>query len=122
VKFWGHWNDDGPGSQYALVQYSGAGEEITPQHARPGDFMNINWTSGLGHSVVFLGWYKDDGRKKHVLYWSSQKGTNGLGDQMSALEKIKSVKIVRLMHPENLLTFDISAPVNRKVAGDSIDW
>src|SRR5262249_899869 len=22
VKFWGHWNDDGPGCQYALVQYS----------------------------------------------------------------------------------------------------
>src|SRR5205814_7914827 len=73
AKFWGHWNDDGPGSQYALVQYSGAGVEIKPQHARPGDFLNINWTSGLGHSVVFLGWHKDDADKKHVLFWSSQK-------------------------------------------------
>ena len=81
VKFWGLWNADGPGCHYALVQYSGAGSEIAPIHARPGDFMNINWKSGLGHSVVFLGWHKDSEGKKHVLFWSSQMGTNGLGDQ-----------------------------------------
>jgi hypothetical protein len=122
VKFWGHWNDDGPGSQYALVQYSGAGTALEPLHARPGDFMNINWKSGLGHSVVFLGWYKDDQGRKSVLYWSSQKGTNGLGDQMSPIDKIASVKLVRLTHPENLFTYDISTPVNRKVPGDKIQF
>ena len=122
VKFWGHWNDDGPGSQYALIQYSGAGSEIKPIHARPGDFMNIDWKSGLGHSVIFLGWYKDSDGGKHVLYWSTQKGTNGLGDQISPLAKIRSIKIVRLTNPEKLFTFNVSAPVNRKVAGDPIDW
>ena len=122
VKFWGLWNADGPGCHYALVQYSGAGTEIAPIHARSGDFMNINWKSGLGHSVVFLGWHKDAQGKKHVLFWSSQKGTNGLGDQLSPLEKIASVKIVRLTSPEKLFTFDIGATVNKKVPGNKIEW
>jgi hypothetical protein len=59
VKFWGHWNDDGPGCQYALVQYAKMGVELEPIHARPGDFLNINWKTGNGHSVVFLGWHID---------------------------------------------------------------
>jgi len=122
VKFWGHWNDDGPGCQYALVQYCGAGAEIRPIHARPGDFMNINWTSGLGHSVVFLGWYKDADGKKFVRFWSSQKGTNGLGDQTSPLEKIESVKVVRLTKPEKIFDFEIKTLVNRKISCDKIDW
>lgn len=121
VKFWGHWNDDGPGCHYALVQYAKMGVEIQPSHARPGDFMNINWKSGLGHSIVFLGWKLDADGKKSVLYWASQKGTNGLGDQLSQAEKIASVKIVRLTRPEKLFEFDSATPVNRKVAGDPIE-
>ena len=106
VKFWGHWNDDGPGCQFALVQYAKMGVEIDPKHARPGDFMNINWKSGLGHSTVFLGWVVDAKRAKKVMYWASQTGTNGLGDQISNVEKIASIKVVRLMEPSNLFTFD----------------
>ena len=122
VKLWGHWNDDGPGCQYALVQYAGGmGVEINPPHARPGDFMNINWKSGLGHSTVFLGWHVDAAGKKSVLYWASQKGTNGLGDQESAVGSIVSVKIVRLVSPEKVFTFDPAAKVNRKVAADSVE-
>jgi hypothetical protein len=122
VKFWGHWNDDGPGCQYALVQYSGMGVEIDPKHARPGDFLNINWKSGLGHSTVFLGWRIDDAGKKSILYWASQKGTNGLGDQMSAVDKIASVKFVRIVSPERLFTFEPATTVNRKVKTDAIEW
>ena len=122
VKFWGHWNDDGPGCQYALVQYSQMGREIAPKHARPGDFMNINWKSGLGHSTVFLGWKIAADGSKSVLYWASQKGTNGLGDQLSSVDKIASVKIVRLTDPDKLFTFDPATTVNRKVPGDKIDW
>jgi len=122
VKFWGHWNDDGPGCQYALVQYAKMGEEIEPKRARPGDFMNINWKSGAGHSTVFLGYAVDADGKKSVRYWASQKGTNGLGDQTSALEKIRSVKIVRLTKPQSIFFFDPEAPVNRQVSGDPIDW
>jgi hypothetical protein len=122
VKFWGHWNDDGFGSQFALVQYSGAGIEVKPRDARPGDFMNISWKSGLGHSVVFLGFFKDKDGTKKLLYWASQKGTNGLGDQASAIDKIKEVKIVRLVDPEKLFSFDPTTNVNRNVPGDKIDW
>nr|ALS90601.1 MetaGeneMark_Unknown Function [uncultured bacterium] len=122
VKFWGHWNDDGFGSQYALVQYSGMGEEIKPADARPGDFVNISWTSGLGHSAIFLCYLTDETGAKRMLYWSSQPGTNGLGDQSSPLEKIKEVKFVRLTHPEKVFTFDPGKNVDRKVPGDKIEW
>jgi hypothetical protein len=122
VKFWGKWNDDGFGTHFALVQYAHAGTEIKPNHLRPGDFVNISWKSGLGHSVVFLGFYKDDEGKKQILFWSSQKGTNGLGDLHAALDKISEVKCVRLTNPQALLTFDPPAKVNRKIPGDTIDW
>jgi hypothetical protein len=122
VKFWGHWNDDGFGSQFALVQYAQMGEEVTPNRARPGDFMNISWASGGGHSVVFLGWHIDIDGNKHILYWASQKSTNGMGDQLVPLSRIRSVKIVRLTDPDRLFTFDPTQEVNRKVPGDTIDW
>ncbi|HEX8521669.1 MAG TPA: hypothetical protein VF669_05380 [Tepidisphaeraceae bacterium] len=122
VKLWGHWNADGPGSQYALVQYSQMGEEIAPAHARPGDFANINWTNGGGHSVVFLGWVKDDAGNKSILYWASQPRTNGLGDQQTALNKIANIKFVRLTKPQNLFSFDPNANVKLKVQYDKIEW
>jgi hypothetical protein len=84
VKFWGHWNDDGFGTHFALVQYTGMGEEVSPQEAQP--------------------------------------GTNGLGDQMSSLDKIKEVKFVRLTHPEKLFTFNVNAAVDRKIRGDKISF
>jgi len=121
VKFWGKWNDDGWGTQYALVQYSGMGEEVTPERARPGDFANIAWTSGVGHSVVFLGWFKKNDQLG-MVFWSSQKSTNGFGDVvMCPLSKVKSVKIVRLIHPEKVFTFDVQQTVNRDLPGDVID-
>jgi hypothetical protein len=126
VKMWGHWNEDGFGTQFALVQYTGAGTEIKPNQLRPGDFLNISWKSGLGHSVVFLGFYKDDAKgdagAKQILFWSSQKGTNGLGDSMASLDRIAEVKCVRLTNPEKLLTFDPTTKVSHKVPGDKIDW
>lgn len=122
VKFWGHWNDDGFGSQFALVQYAGMGEEVTPNRARPGDFMNISWAKGGGHSVIFLGWHRDADGGKHLLYWSSQKGTHGMGDQLVPLSRIREVKVVRLTDPDKLFEFDPVQSVNRQVPGDPIDW
>jgi hypothetical protein len=120
IKFWGKWNDDGWGTHYALVQYSGMGVEVTPERARPGDFANIAWMSGLGHSVVFLGWFKK-GDELGMVFWSSQKSTNGYGDVvMCPLSKVKSVKIVRLTHPEKVFTFDVQQTVNRDLPGDVI--
>lgn len=122
VKFWGHWNADGFGNHYALVQYSRMGERIIPEKARPGDFINISWKSGIGHSTVFLGWCLDKEGKKAVRFWSSQKSTNGLGDQVSALETIKSVCIVRVSRPMRIYSFNPKQTVDKKIAGDTIDW
>ncbi|MGE5681080.1 MAG: hypothetical protein ACM34K_09420 [Bacillota bacterium] len=122
VKFWGIWNADGFGTQYAMVQYSGIGKEIRPDEARPGDFVNISWKTGIGHSVVFLGWYLDKDNKKNMVYWSSQKGTNGYGDQIVSLERIKDVKFVRLVKPENLFKFDINKQPDKNIPGDIINW
>ncbi|MBD3376263.1 hypothetical protein GF406_14595 [candidate division KSB1 bacterium] len=121
VKFWGYWNADGFGNDFALVQYSQMGRPIEPRQCRPGDFVNISWKSGLGHSTIFLGWIKDNEDKK-LLYWSSQKGTNGYGDQATSLDEIKNIKAVRLVHPENIFNFDINTDVNLNVAGETIDW
>ena len=122
IKFWGKWNDDGFGSHYALVQYAHMGKEIKPRHARPGDSMNISWKKGGGHSVIFLGWYKDENGQKHIVYWASQTRTNGFGDEVIPLERIKEVKAVRLTDPQNLFTFDVATPVRRDIPGDAIDW
>lgn len=122
VKFWGKWNDDGYGNHFALVQYSEMGKIINPVHARPGDFLNISWKNGGGHSVVFLGWYINEENEKCLVYWSSQKSTNGLGNSIVPISRIQEVMFVRLTSPENLFTFDVHKEVNRSVQGHSIDW
>jgi len=120
IKFWGHWNADGFGNHFALVQYAGCGTVIEPKNARPGDFVNISWKKGGGHSVIFLGWRKDKAGKKYIVYWSSQKGTDGFGDQVVEIERIKSIKVVRLTNPEKIFNFNINTPVTTKVPGDKI--
>ncbi len=121
VKFWGNWNADGAGSQFALVQYSGMGTEITPAQLRPGDFVNITWKKRFGHSVIFLGWITLKGDKK-IVYWSSQKATNGYGDQVVTLRRIKTIKAVRLTNLDKLFEFDPKQAVDVKVTGDTIGW
>jgi len=122
VKFWGHWNADGFGSQYSLVQYTGMGKEVTPKQARPGDFMNISWKNGGGHSVIFLGWTK--GKKQGeigICYWSSQEDSNGFADvYLESTDSIKYVKIVRLCNPEKIFDFDVKKPVEMFIPGDRI--
>ena len=122
VKFWGKWNDDGYGNHFALVQYSHMGKRIHPLNARPGDFMNISWINGGGHSVIFLGWYQDKRDRKKVLYWSSQTRTDGFGDELVSLDKIREVMVVRLSNPDNLFTFNVETKVNRTVKGDKLIW
>lgn len=122
VKLWGEWNADGYGNHFALVQYTGIGKRIKPNNARPGDFMNISWKKGGGHSVVFLGWYVDEQGQKKVVYWSSQKRTNGIGDDIVPISRIKEVCIVRLTNPEKIFNFDIHHQVNINIQGDTINW
>lgn len=122
VKFWGKWNADGYGNHFALVQYSGMGKVVKPEKALPGDFMNISWKNGGGHSVVFLGWYLDENNKKHVVYWSSQKGTNGFGDDVVPIDRIAEVMVVRLTDPDAVYDFDVDKSVKTDVKGYQIDW
>ncbi len=122
VKLWGKWNADGFGNHFALVQYTQMGKRIKPIQARPGDFMNISWKKGGGHSVIFLGWFLDEDGTKKVAYWSSQKRTNGLGDDVVPISRIKDVCVVRLTKPENIFTFNVQTPVNIDVPGDVINW
>ena len=111
---------EGIGRKTDLTTEVGARHQLTPQAVISGALGRH--FSGAGHSTVFLWWLIDAAGKKSVRYWASQKGTNGLGDQTSPVEKIRSVKIVRLVAPEKLLTFDVATPVNRKVAGDKVEW
>jgi hypothetical protein len=97
------------------------GSEISPINACPGDFMNITWTNGGGHAVVFLGWHVEvDSGERKLLYWSSQRATNGLGDQLVNLDRIRHIKTVRLTHPDRLFTFDVNTPVERRIPADKI--
>ena len=91
------------------------GEEILPKQARPGDFMNISWADGGGHSVVFLGWEGNS-----LRFWASQKATNGLSDQVVKLSRVKEVKVVRLAHPEKVFELKTDAPVDTRVPGDPL--
>ncbi len=122
IKFWGKWNDDGFGNHFALVQYSEMGTVIKPANARPGDFLNISWKSGGGHSVIFLGWYINQKNEKCVVYWSSQKSTNGLGDAIVPINKIREVMFVRLTSPGKLFTFDTEKQVDDSIKGYLINW
>lgn len=122
VKMWGEWNADGFGNQFALVQYSQVGKRVKPDEAKPGDFMNISWKTGGGHSVIFLGWYVDKEGKKNVVYWSSQKATNGFGDQVIPLERIEEICVVRLTDPEKIFSFTPPQKMFYGVKGDKINW
>ncbi|RJP66325.1 MAG: hypothetical protein C4539_11570 [Ignavibacteriales bacterium] len=122
VKMWGEWNADGFGNHFALVQYSQVGKRVKPDEAKPGDFMNISWKTGGGHSVIFLGWYVDEEGKKNVVYWSSQKATNGFGDQVIPLERIEEICVVRLTDPEKIFSFTPPQKMFYGVKGDKINW
>jgi hypothetical protein len=120
VKLWGWWNADGPGSLYALALYTKMGERVGALEAEPGDFCNINWVKGPGHSVVFLGWDSTPEGEPTMRYWSSQKGTNGLGDQTSTLASMSGIVFTRLTHPERIFEFDPSKKMERlKIEYDS---
>ncbi len=122
IKMWGEWNADGFGNHFALVQYSQIGKRIKPEEARPGDFMNISWNDGGGHSVIFLGWYVNEEGKKCVVYWSSQKATNGFGDQVIPLERITEICVVRVIDPEKVFSFVPPLKIFYGVKGDKINW
>lgn len=76
--------------QETLVVYAaeqlGVGHRVTLDEALPGDFMQFWRGSGSGHSVVFLGWVEDEGRRVGFRYRSSQGSTDGIGDKTEYFE------------------------------------
>ena len=69
----------------------GIGKQVTPDEAQPGDFLQF-WRTKSGHSVIFLKWVDQDGKRVGFTYRSSQGSTDGVGDKTeyfkdSGLEK-----------------------------------
>ncbi|MEI7576297.1 MAG: hypothetical protein WCK51_05340 [Armatimonadota bacterium] len=119
VKLYGWWNADGPGSFYALCGFSQMGVRVSPKDALPGDFCNINWVKGPGHSVVFLGWEKTAEGEPGMRFWSSQASTNGLGDKTVAVSSISGFVFTRLTAPAKLAFLNPNLKMERpKVSYD----
>jgi len=76
------WYIEGKGDseQRAIVSY-GLGRAITHfDDARPGDFLSYSTTPAGGHSVIFIGWLRDDTNKITGLkYFSSNLSSDGIG-------------------------------------------
>ena len=113
VKLYGWWNADGPGSFYALCGFSQMGVRVSPKDALPGDFCNINWVKGPGHSVVFLGWEKTPEGEPGMRFWSSQASTNGLGDKTVPVSSIAGFVFTRLTAPEKLAALEPNMKLER---------
>ncbi|HEX5175763.1 MAG TPA: hypothetical protein VFV83_01975 [Chthoniobacteraceae bacterium] len=102
---WGRWNANGPGTA-RLFHEAQLGRNFSDfAAARPGDFMKIFWNSEVGrlergHSVVFLGTERVDG-KERVRFWSSNKPL-GYGEKSVARSQIVRAIFSRFEHPGNL--------------------
>lgn len=65
---------------YALKRL-GIGTSIKIDEARPGDFVQLWRIKDSGHSVVFLEWIIEQGKKVGLRYRSTQESTDGIGDR-----------------------------------------
>jgi hypothetical protein len=77
------WYIEGPGDseQRGITSY-GLGRAVTDlEQARPGDFLSYSTTPPGGHSVIFMGWTRDEQNKiVGFKYFSSNlSGTHGVG-------------------------------------------
>jgi hypothetical protein len=110
VKVWGNWNTQW-GVPYVMIKYLQMGKIVSQREARPGDFINILFRGGGGHSAVFLGWYKNENGETQLLYWSSQPETNGISDHSVPTSRISRLAIVRLTNPGKIFSFDVSKKI-----------
>jgi hypothetical protein len=82
-KQWYGATEESPEIQCAMaVEKLGIGERIEPDKALPGDFLQFWRTNKSGHSVVFIEWVEEDGRRVGFKYRSSQGSTKGIGDRV----------------------------------------
>ena len=64
---------------FALESMGFGARPASLDEARPGVFVQFWRGNGSGHSAIFLGWVREEGRIAGITYWSSQKSTNGIG-------------------------------------------
>jgi hypothetical protein len=82
-KFFSDWYSEG--GQFGKLCVSalinlGIGTEVKLENAVAGDFCQIWRKGGSGHSVIFLEHIKKNDKIVGIKYRSSQKSTNGIGD------------------------------------------
>ena len=123
VGFWGWWNADGAGSYYALCEYTDMGRRVAVKDAIAGDFVNISWKKGAGHSAVFLGWEHAPDGTPLMRFWSSQGSTNGFAQMTVPASSIADFVFVRLERPEAIFRLDPSKSMKRsRVEPDKPDF
>lgn len=89
-RLWFVEKSNGPGPSAACERFK-IGKLITADEALPGDFVQLWRTpkegkAPTGHSVIFLAWEKNsDGKKTGLKYWSTQPGTNGIGERIEPI-------------------------------------
>ncbi len=57
----------------------GLGQRINNlANAKAGDFIDFSRTNNTGHTVIFMGWVRENEKIIGLRYWSSQASTNGI--------------------------------------------
>ncbi len=103
VGIWGRWNANGPGNAKLFHDLELGQNFVDFERALPGDFMKIWWNDSIGstekgHSVIFLGKYRNEDGSNVVRFWSSNQ-YGGYAEKTVPLNKIARVLFSRL---ENL--------------------
>jgi len=75
-EFYQHWQGFGVASTASSAnafEYAGIGQNIYKENwdsVLPGDYVNLSRTTGTGHSVIFIEWIEEGGRKVGLRYYS----------------------------------------------------
>lgn len=69
----------------------GVGKIVSFEQARSGDFVQF-WRGRSGHSAVFLKWIEEGGKKIGFQYRSTQKSTDGIGDNIEYFNDVPEKK------------------------------
>lgn len=70
------------------LMHLGLGQEVPFHKAKPGDFVQF-WRGKTGHSAIFKGWIIRQNDTIGIHYRSTQKATNGIGDNQEYFEGVE---------------------------------
>jgi hypothetical protein len=87
-KFQQHWyaatTEAREKQQIFALQWLGIGRQVPLMEALPGDFVRL-WHGGSGHSVIFVRWIVENGKKIGLEYRGTQGSTDGIGNRIEYL-------------------------------------